>query len=169
MRSTYHGMRFMFTLARTPKEEIVQSKLSQSISNHLVPHHTQLLLNNSQKHLKFHTTAQLKSADIFHVQDDDDFQKQIIDSKKPFIVDFHATWCNPCKILQPRLEKVITSYNKDIKQSKGEQQVTFELSAKFDIQAVPTVLGIKNGKVVDRFSGVVDEDKILTMLDKLNK
>ncbi|CAF0735206.1 unnamed protein product [Didymodactylos carnosus] len=169
MRSTYRGIRFLFTLARMPKEDI---QLLQSKSIHLLPNNSSHLI---QQKLQFHTTPQLKSINIFQVQDENDFQKQILDSKKPFIVDFHATWCKPCKVLQPRLEKAIASYNKDV---KIDQQVALakididkcvELSAKYDVQVVPTVLSIKDGKVIDRFSGVVDENKILKVLNKLNK
>ncbi|CAF5003728.1 unnamed protein product, partial [Rotaria socialis] len=83
----------------------------------------------------------------FHIIDDGDFQKQVLDSKKPFIVDFHATWCGPCKVLEPRLEKVLTNHNKKVEAASGDQQIKLakvdidnlgELSSKYNVQAVPT-------------------------------
>ncbi|CAF4752835.1 unnamed protein product, partial [Rotaria sp. Silwood2] len=104
-----------------------------------------LWMINSRR--QFQTSVLRLSADVLHVKDDGDFQKQVLDSKKPFIVDFHATWCGPCKILEPRLEKVLTNHNKKAQNTSADQQVKLakvdidnlgELSSKFNVQAVPT-------------------------------
>ncbi|CAF1011255.1 unnamed protein product [Rotaria sp. Silwood1] len=144
----------------------------------------QLIKYNVQKlsikntYRQFHTSILYLSKDIFHVQDEADFQKQVLDSKKPFLVDFHASWCGPCRILEPRLEKLITNYNNNVKNSDGDQHITLakvdvdkfgELSNKYKVKAVPTVLAIKNGKEIDRFTGLIDEDRIETILDQLNR
>ncbi|CAF0743776.1 unnamed protein product [Rotaria sp. Silwood1] len=144
----------------------------------------QLIKYNVQKlsikntYRQFHTSILYLSNDIFHVQDEADFQKQVLDSKKPFLVDFHASWCGPCRILEPRLEKLITNYNNNVKNSDGDQHITLakvdvdkfgELSNKYKVKAVPTVLAIKNGKEIDRFTGLIDEDRIETILDQLNR
>ncbi|CAF3998609.1 unnamed protein product [Rotaria sp. Silwood2] len=127
---------------------------------------------------QFHTSILYLSKDIFHVQDEADFQKQVLDSKKPFLVNFRASWCGPCRILEPRLEKLITNYNKNVKSSSDDQYITLakididkfsELSSKYKVKAVPTVLAIKNGKEIARFTGLVDEDRIETILDQLNR
>ncbi|CAF1360182.1 unnamed protein product [Rotaria sordida] len=144
----------------------------------------QLIKYNVQKlsirntYRQFHISILCLSKDIFHVQDEADFQKQVLDSKKPFLVNFQASWCGPCRILEPRLEKLITNYNKDVKTSSGDQYITLakididkfgELSSKYNVQAVPTVLAIKNGKEIGRFTGLIDEDRIETILDQLNR
>ncbi|CAF1144882.1 unnamed protein product [Adineta steineri] len=131
------------------------------------------MINNRRQ---FQTSVLRLSANTFHVKDDADFQKQVVDSKKPFIVDFHATWCGPCKVLEPRLEKVLTNYNK--KDTSGDKQIQLakvdidnlsELSGKYGVEAVPTVLAIKNGKEISRFTGAADENRIQKMIDQLSR
>ncbi|CAF3539202.1 unnamed protein product [Rotaria sp. Silwood1] len=135
-----------------------------------------LLMINSRRH--FQTSVLRLSADVFHVKDDGDFQKEVLDSKKPFIVDFHAAWCGPCKILEPRLEKVLNNHNKKVQNTSADQQIKLakvdidnlgELSSKYDVQVVPTVVAIKNGREISRFTGVVDEKIIQKMIDQLNR
>ncbi|CAF3650265.1 unnamed protein product [Rotaria socialis] len=127
---------------------------------------------------QFQTSVLRLSAHAFHIIDDGDFQKQVLDSKKPFIVDFHATWCGPCKVLEPRLEKVLTNHNKKVEAASGDQQIKLakvdidnlgELSSKYNVQAVPTVVAIKNGKEISRFTGVADENRIQKMIEQLNR
>ncbi|CAF1052400.1 unnamed protein product [Adineta ricciae] len=127
---------------------------------------------------QFHTSIVRLSKDIFHVQDASDFQRQVLESKEPFIVNFHASWCGPCRILEPRLEKLIAEYNKDVKTSSGDQHITLakvdvdkmnELSIQYNVTAVPTVVAIKNGKEINRFTGLIDEDRIQTIFDQLNR
>ncbi|CAF0956475.1 unnamed protein product [Adineta steineri] len=135
-----------------------------------------LLIKNASR--QFQTSTLYLSNDIFRVQDEIDFQKQVLDSKKPFIVNFHASWCGPCKILEPRLEKIITNYNKNVDTSSGDQYIVLakvdidkfgDLSHKYNVKAVPTVVAIKNGKEISRFTGVIDEDRIESILDQLNR
>ncbi|CAF1489531.1 unnamed protein product [Adineta steineri] len=127
---------------------------------------------------QFQTSTLYLSNDIFRVQDEIDFQKQVIDSRKPFIVNFHASWCGPCRILEPRLEKIITNYNKNVDTSSGDQYIVLakvdidkfsDLSHKYNVKAVPTVVAIKNGKEISRFTGVIEEDRIESILDQLNR
>ncbi|UJR13997.1 hypothetical protein I4U23_000997 [Adineta vaga] len=147
------------------------------------------MINNRRQ---FQTSTLRLAANAFHVKDDGDFQKQVLDSKKPFLVDFHATWCGPCKVLEPRLEKVLTNHNNKLKEKATDAEVKLakvdidqleKLSGKYDVQAVPTedqqkayviklqfilVVAIKNGKEVARFTGAADEKRIQKMLDELS-
>jgi len=130
------------------------------------------MINNRRQ---FQTSVLRLSSHVFHVKDDEDFQKQVLDSKKPFVVDFHATWCGPCKVLDPRLDKVLTNYNnkaqadQQIKLAKVDIDSLGELSERYNVQAVPTVVAIKNGKELSRFTGVVDENRIQKMIDQLGR
>ncbi|CAF1522904.1 unnamed protein product [Adineta ricciae] len=130
------------------------------------------LINNRRQ---FQTSALRLALDVIHVKDDADFQKRVLQSKNPFVVDFYATWCGPCKVLEPRLEKVITNHNKkttgdkDVKLAKVDIDQLEKLSSNYNVQAVPTVIAIKHGKEVSRFTGAADENRIQKMLDQLSR
>ncbi|CAH8841989.1 unnamed protein product [Trichobilharzia szidati] len=64
---------------------------------------------------------------ITNIQDDNDFQKRVLENPAPVLVDFHAKWCGPCKILGPRLENVMKSYMKSV------------LLAKVDVDQLDTI------------------------------
>ncbi|CAF0972723.1 unnamed protein product [Adineta ricciae] len=130
------------------------------------------LINNRRQ---FQTSALRLADNVIHVKDDADFQKRVLQSKNPFVVDFYATWCGPCKVLEPRLEKVVTDHNKktkgdkDVKLAKVDIDQLEQLSGKYNVQAVPTVIAIKNGKEISRFTGAADENRIQKMLDQLSR
>lgn len=94
-----------------------------------------------------------------------EFEKEVIRSERVILVDFFATWCPPCKMLSPVLEKIASSRAEfDIaKVNIDEEQ---DLAVKYQIQAVPTMLVFKDGKPVDKLVGYVDENIILNTIDK---
>lgn len=86
--------------------------------------------------------------------------KELFNNKDFYIVDFYASWCNPCKILAPTIEEVgrkenITIYKCNIDDNQ-------ELTKNFHIMSVPTLVFIKNGEELKRLSGVHSKDEILT-------
>uniref|UniRef100_A0AC11CWP9 Thioredoxin 2 n=1 Tax=Ovis aries TaxID=9940 RepID=A0AC11CWP9_SHEEP len=95
----------------------------------------------------------------FNIQDGPDFQDRVVNSETPVVVDFHAQWCGPCKILGPRLEKVVMA--------KVDIDDHTDLALEYEVSAVPTVLAMKNGDVVDKFVGIKDEDQLEAFLKKL--
>ncbi|CAH1272923.1 TXN2 [Branchiostoma lanceolatum] len=104
----------------------------------------------------------------FNVQDEEDFKDRVLKNTKPVVVDFHATWCGPCKVLAPRLDKVISKKNGDVELAKVDIDNLQEVAMQYDVRAVPTVVGVKDGKVVDTFMGVVDEDVLEVFVEKLS-
>ncbi|OQV24676.1 putative Thioredoxin, mitochondrial [Hypsibius exemplaris] len=107
------------------------------------------------------------SAPIFNIQDEEDFKKRVIGSSTPVIVDFHATWCGPCKILGPRLEALISAQKGKVLMAKVDIDEQSELANEYQVRSIPTVFAFKNGKVVDQFIGLADDDKVSGMIDKL--
>ncbi|XP_060101506.1 thioredoxin, mitochondrial [Heteronotia binoei] len=105
--------------------------------------------------------------DTFNVQDEDDFQDRVLKSQKPVVVDFHAQWCGPCKILGPRLEKMIAKQKGKVLMAKVDIDDHTDLALEYEVSAVPTVLALKNGNVVDKFVGIKDEDQLDAFLKKL--
>uniref|UniRef100_U3KEY8 Thioredoxin, mitochondrial n=2 Tax=Ficedula albicollis TaxID=59894 RepID=U3KEY8_FICAL len=103
----------------------------------------------------------------FNVQDGSDFQDRVVNSPKPVVVDFHAQWCGPCKILGPRLEKLVAKLEGKVLMAKVDIDDHTDLAIEYEVSAVPTVLAMKNGDVVDKFVGVKDEDQLEAFLKKL--
>nr|ABX75495.1 thioredoxin 2 [Lycosa singoriensis] len=107
------------------------------------------------------------SRKIFKIQDENDFEERVIKSEVPVIIDFQATWCGPCKLLEPRLENIIGSRNNKVHLAKVDIDANAELAMKYDVQAVPHVVGFKNGQAQSSFIGLKDEDQIESFVDKL--
>lgn len=101
---------------------------------------------------------------IKHINEKD-FEKEVILNRGIVLVDFFATWCPPCKMLAPVLE--------DIAQSRAPYEIVkinidenLNISSKYDIEVVPTMLVFKDGKVIDKAVGYMPKDQIVDMLSK---
>ncbi len=98
---------------------------------------------------------------------DENFEKEVINSKVPVLVDFWAPWCGPCKMQEPILEEVAKNFaGKNIKIGKLNVDQAPKSAGRFQIMSIPTLMIFKNGKPVDQMLGVQDKN-ILT--EKLNK
>ena len=82
----------------------------------------------------------------------------------PVLVDFWATWCEPCKTLGPLLEKLATEYNGAFRLGKVDVDTQQELAAMFGIKSIPTVVLVKDGQVLDGFSGALPEGQLREFL-----
>ncbi|KAL3285094.1 hypothetical protein HHI36_019218 [Cryptolaemus montrouzieri] len=109
------------------------------------------------------TTATL--GQTFKVQDDQDFLEKVENSKKPVIVDFFATWCGPCRALEPRLENVVAKRSDKITLAKVDIDSMGELAAKYEVATIPALVIFKNGKAESRLVGLQDEDKLSNWVD----
>ena len=91
------------------------------------------------------------------------FQNEIMDSDKPVLLDFWASWCAPCRRVVPIIEE-IANERPDIKVGKINVDEQPELASKFGIMSIPTLVVMKNGKIVQQVSGVRPKEAILTMI-----
>ncbi|KAK3869177.1 hypothetical protein Pcinc_025497 [Petrolisthes cinctipes] len=103
----------------------------------------------------------------FHVQDNDDFQDRVLNSDTPVVVDFHAQWCGPCKLLGPRLETIIGGKGEKVHLAKVDIDNVSDLALDYGVSAVPSVLAVKDGKVVDKFVGLQEESRIEAFVNRL--
>ncbi|BHF83912.1 thioredoxin 2 [Sparganum proliferum] len=101
-----------------------------------------------------------KECGITNIQDEEDYKKRVLENVKPVIVDFHASWCAPCKLLGPRLDKVMEKYMDKVLLAKVDIDKLETVSMDNGIVSVPTVFGIKDGKKVSEFVGLQTEDQI---------
>ncbi|KAL6460647.1 hypothetical protein MHYP_G00306130 [Metynnis hypsauchen] len=79
----------------------------------------------------------------FNVQDHDDFTERVINSELPVVIDFHAQWCGPCKILGPRLEKAIAKQKGRVAMAKVDIDEHTDLAIEYGVSAVPTVIAMR--------------------------
>ena len=91
------------------------------------------------------------------------FQNEVMNSDKPVLLDFWAPWCVPCRMVVPIIEE-IASEHADIKVGKINVDEQPELANKFGIMSIPTLVVIKNGKIIQQVSGARPKNAILQML-----
>jgi thioredoxin 1 len=94
-----------------------------------------------------------------------EFDTEVVQSPLPVVVDFYATWCGPCKRLSPRLDELAGPLTGKIKFVKINVDEAPALSQRFAIQAIPTLLFFKNGKVVDQIVGLPADDDLKARLE----
>ena len=91
------------------------------------------------------------------------FNEEVLNSPKPVIIDFFATWCEPCMQQSPIIEE-IADIEEEVKVVKIDVDKNAELADKYDIMSIPTILIIKDGQVIKDFVGLTSKDEILEAL-----
>lgn len=97
-----------------------------------------------------------------------EFQSEVLDSDKIVLVDFYADWCEPCRTFSPILEDVSDDYDY-IKVVKVNVDEEIGLAQKYGVMSLPTLVIIKDGKVVDRSVGAISKINVLDMIKEANK
>ncbi len=96
------------------------------------------------------------------------FEKEVVvrSKKVPIVVDFWASWCHPCRVLSPLIEKVAQEYKGKFILAKLSVEENPKLAEKFDIRSIPTVKMFKKGKVVGEFIGTIPEAGLKAWIEK---
>jgi thioredoxin 1 len=108
----------------------------------------------------------MAGTDVMNVGDAD-FQKEVLESDKPVLVDFTATWCAPCRAIAPALAEMATRYKGQVKIAKLDVDANQDTSQQYGIRSLPTLLLFKGGKVVDQIIGAVPKAKIEAVITKV--
>ncbi len=98
---------------------------------------------------------------------DANFESEVLKSQEPVLVDFWAEWCGPCRLLTPTIEKLAKEYVGKVKVGKVDTDSNRDLSIKYGIANIPTVMVFKDGQVAQKFVGVRQERDYKQALDAL--
>jgi thioredoxin 1 len=98
---------------------------------------------------------------------DASFDKEVLQSAQPVLVDLWAPWCGPCRMLTPVIEELAKEYAGKVKVAKLNTDDNTQTAMKYKISAIPTLLFAKGGKIVDQMVGVYPKAEIKKKIDSL--
>ncbi len=94
------------------------------------------------------------------------FEKTVLESSLPVIVDFWAPWCGPCKMVAPILDKIATEFAGKLVVAKVNTDENAEWAMKYGVQGIPTMLLVFNGKIVNRQVGALPEPMLREIVNQ---
>jgi thioredoxin 1 len=94
------------------------------------------------------------------------FDKDVLNSETPVLVDFWAEWCGPCRMMGPTVDQVATEYAGKVKVGKIDVDANQQVAGRYGIRGIPTLLLFKGGKVVEQKVGAIGKPEFQKMLDK---
>ncbi len=104
-----------------------------------------------------------------HVKEftDANFDQEVLKSSQPVLVDFWAEWCPPCKALGPTIDKLAADYAGKVTVGKVDTDSNRDVSIKYGINSIPTILVIKDGQIAHKFVGFKREAEFKAVLDTM--
>ena len=106
-------------------------------------------------------------SDVVFEFTDQNFEKDVLQSDVPVLIDFWATWCGPCKAIAPVIEEIAAEYENRVKVGKVDVDQNQNTAMKFGVRSIPTLLLISNGKVANQIVGAVPKENITKVLDEV--
>ena len=92
------------------------------------------------------------------------FEEEVLNSTKPVLIDFWASWCGPCKMMSPVIDSLAEEMGEKVKVCKINIDEEQNLAVKYNVMSIPTFVVLKDGKEVGRSIGVQDKEEIISML-----
>jgi len=108
----------------------------------------------------------MASNDVVTLQDAT-FDKEVLKSDVPVLVDFWAVWCGPCKMIAPAVDELATQYKGKVKVAKMDVDQHQQVPQQFGIRSIPTLLVFKGGRVVDTIVGAVPKSKLVDAVNRV--
>jgi thioredoxin 1 len=106
----------------------------------------------------------MASSKHVHAFNESNFESEVLKSDVPVLVDFTATWCGPCKALAPIVEKLASEFEGKVKVGKLDIDESPNISAKYSVRSVPTVIVFKAGQKSGQHVGLTNRDKLVALL-----
>ena len=103
-------------------------------------------------------------ANIFN---EENFQKEVLESAIPVMVDFYADWCGPCKMVSPIVEQLAEEYTGALKVGKVNVDENMNLASQYRIMSIPAIMFFKNGEVADQIIGAVPKQQLIDKIEGL--
>ena len=97
---------------------------------------------------------------------DQNFETEVLKSSEPVLVDFWAEWCMPCRMLAPTIDQLAEDYKGKVKVGKVDTDANRDVTLKYQINAIPTVIVFKGGEVVKKFVGMTNKAQLSQALDE---
>lgn len=101
---------------------------------------------------------------VLHITKEN-FNAEVVNSDRPVLLDFWATWCGPCRMVAPLVEEIAAEHP-EIKVGKINVDEQPELAAQFQIMSIPTLMVVKNGKITQRVVGARPKAQILALVQE---
>ncbi len=98
---------------------------------------------------------------------DSNFEKEVLQSDKPVLVDFWADWCVPCRMIEPAFKALAEQYSGKIKFGRLNTDENPRVPTQYNIMGIPTIMLFKDGKVVDQIVGAVPKTNIEKMFSRI--
>ena len=93
----------------------------------------------------------------------ENFEKEVLNSEKPVLVDFFADWCGPCKMMAPIVEALATELDGKAKVGKINVDENSDIAIEYNVMSIPTLIVFKNGKEEKRLVGVRNKEELLEL------
>ncbi len=95
----------------------------------------------------------------------EDFDREILQSDRPVLVDFWADWCQPCHVLAPTIDELAEEYGGQIKVAKLDVDANQEIASRLGISSIPTVILFRDGQIANKFVGVTPKQAFVEALE----
>ncbi len=93
--------------------------------------------------------------------------EEVMASGKPVVIDFWAEWCGPCRMIAPIVDKLAAEYGDKVVIGKCDVEENDEITAKYGVRNIPTIIFLKNGELVDKQVGACSKDALKAKIEKL--